>query len=187
MQFKELRRILQRVVLAGLPVAACGDSNPVDGDCEDHIRRTIYIDTPADPPLQFRIDACEADVDACIDLCSMTLQRLDVFEFPDECAAEFESDKVAVKVEYTVYTGGANCPVEGRRPAGLALPQRGAARSVAGAWLAEAAWLEAASIHAFLHLARELTAHGAPAWLVKCARGRSLLAARTKLSSPPLT
>ena len=170
-QFKELRRILQHVVLAGLPAAGCATDVIDTGDCEDNIKRTIYIDTPADPPLQFRIDACQADVDACLELCSMTLQRVDVFASPTACAAEFESDKVAVKVEYTVWNGGLGCPVEGRRPAGLALPQGGAARTAAGAWLAEAAWLEAASIHAFLHLARELSAHGAPEWLVKCALG----------------
>ena len=170
-QFKELRRILQHVVLAGLPAAGCATDVVDAGDCEDHIRRTVYVDTPADPPMQFRIDACQADIDACLDLCKMTLTRLDVFAEPTACTAEFESEKVAVKVEYTLWQGGIGCPVEGRRPAGLALPAGGAARTVAGAWLAEAAWLEAASIHAFLHLARELTSHGAPGWLVKCALG----------------
>jgi hypothetical protein len=39
-----------------------------------------------------------------------------------------------------------------------------------GAWLAKAAWLEAASVHAFLRLERELELHGAPTELIERAR-----------------
>jgi hypothetical protein len=56
-------------------------------------------------------------------------------------------------------------PNPGRRPSGL----RGAtiaSRCDVGQWLAGAAHLEAASVHAFRRLARELAAHGAPAALV---------------------
>ncbi len=59
-------------------------------------------------------------------------------------------------------------PCTGRRTAGLDEPS-GATRAL-GATLARYAWLEAASVHAFRRLARELRAYGAPAELVCAAR-----------------
>jgi hypothetical protein len=57
----------------------------------------------------------------------------------------------------------------GRRPAGLNEARRPRCRS-AGDYLARAASLEAASVVAFRHLARELTAHGAEPDLIAAAR-----------------
>lgn len=54
----------------------------------------------------------------------------------------------------------------GRRPEGLAHRRHA---TTAGAWLAEVARLEAASVPAFERLARELAAHGAPRRLVQAA------------------
>ena len=54
----------------------------------------------------------------------------------------------------------------GRRPAGLAAESELCSGNPAGQFFAEAARLEAASVPAFAHLARELRAHGAPAVLV---------------------
>jgi hypothetical protein len=61
------------------------------------------------------------------------------------------------------------CPGPGRRPAGLAAPAP-APGCATGQFFAEAARLEAASVHAFRVLGRELAAHGAPARLVAAAR-----------------
>jgi hypothetical protein len=64
--------------------------------------------------------------------------------------------------------------VTGRRPEGLAAPERvafGADRTDPVArYLAELAWLEAASVPAFERLARELGAHGAPRRLQTASR-----------------
>ena len=57
----------------------------------------------------------------------------------------------------------------GRRPDGLE-PAAPAGGSVVGAYFADIAHLEAASVHAFSRLADELAAHGAPARLVRAAR-----------------
>lgn len=59
--------------------------------------------------------------------------------------------------------------VEGRRPAGFA-PSRCAAPSALVQFFARAAQYEAASVAAFLIVAQELSAHGAPAPLVEAAR-----------------
>lgn len=67
------------------------------------------------------------------------------------------------------YTISCLCLV-GRMPSGLELeaPERG--RSALGTYLAQGAALESSSVRAFEQLARELTAHGAPASLVARAR-----------------
>src|SRR5262249_18706716 len=63
----------------------------------------------------------------------------------------------------------------GRIPAGLARPRRrraaspGVAPSTLGAYFADAAHLEDASVHAFRRLRRELLAHGAPPRLLRAA------------------
>jgi hypothetical protein len=62
------------------------------------------------------------------------------------------------------------CPVGGRFPPGLELVWQATGGDDLGLALAESAALEAASIRAFVHLARELAAHGAPAALVVRAR-----------------
>ncbi|HEY2366339.1 MAG TPA: ferritin-like domain-containing protein [Polyangiaceae bacterium] len=58
----------------------------------------------------------------------------------------------------------------GRRPAGLVDAHRMARAGSLGEALARSAWLEAASVHAFRRLARELRAYGAPSELVHAAR-----------------
>ena len=62
------------------------------------------------------------------------------------------------------------CGSDGRRPEGLEDIGRLEADTLLGALHAQMAWLEAASVPAFLRLAEELAAHGAPEVLVKAAR-----------------
>ena len=64
----------------------------------------------------------------------------------------------------------ASCLYDGRRPEGLAEARDAEACCEVGALYAHVAWLEAASVPAFLRLAEELAAHGAPAEVVKAAR-----------------
>ncbi|WP_147443922.1 hypothetical protein [Corallococcus sicarius] len=59
---------------------------------------------------------------------------------------------------------------DGRRPEGLRDALASQSGDALGALFAHAAWLEAASVPAFLRLADELKAHGAPESLVKAAR-----------------
>jgi hypothetical protein len=72
---------------------------------------------------------------------------------------------VTVKQDVVIKNGDPNC-VSGRRPEGLA-PHARSCDDAIGAFFAECAYLEAASVPAFERLARELRAHGAPARLVK--------------------
>jgi hypothetical protein len=68
---------------------------------------------------------------------------------------------------YYIEPGG--CRTDGRHPEGL-LAGRVESRCALGALFAEMAWLEAASVPAFLRLAEELKAHGAPDALIRAAR-----------------
>jgi len=62
------------------------------------------------------------------------------------------------------------CGGAGRRPPGLvAVPHHALPDDDTCAWLAEAAHLEAASVHAFSRLRRELANHGAPRTLLRAA------------------
>ncbi len=100
---------------------------------------------------------------------------------PQECSAICPHDSGATGFGCSATTVGGveviacNCAHTGRRPAGLsAPPPRG---STVGTFLAHCAWLEAASVHAFRHLERELASHGAPAKLV----ARAARAAREEI------
>lgn len=64
--------------------------------------------------------------------------------------------------------------VEGRRPAGMMLPESTPGASIVGDYFARAAYLEAASSVAFTRLGRELEAHGAPDELVDACRSARL-------------
>jgi len=93
----------------------------------------------------------------------------------DTCGQGTHEDEVLLSVSSTgdvsvvqdvvIETGDPNC-VSGRRPEGLA-PHARRSQDALGAFFAECAYLEAASVPAFERLARELRAHGAPARLVK--------------------
>jgi hypothetical protein len=72
---------------------------------------------------------------------------------------------VTVKQDVVIKNGDPNC-VSGRRPEGLA-PHARTCDDALGAFFAECAYLEAASVPAFERLARELRAHGAPTRFVK--------------------
>jgi hypothetical protein len=170
MQFRELRRVLQSIVLATLPAACMG---PFDGgdECDTTVVRSFDFEVPSDPPLDLRVESCRLDADACRALCDLLVQRAGV---PGgSCTVTFEGDAVHAVSSFTEHSSSTACnpgsASEGRRPAGLVQPCTFEATSAIGAWLAEAAWLEAASIPAFIYLARELDMHGAPGALARLA------------------
>jgi hypothetical protein len=166
-QVKRLRRILQSVVFAGLPATAACD-NSIFTDCVETHVQDFTSKVNADPPFQFKAESCRVDVDACMPLCVSLMRRAGLGALPDTCDVTFDGDEVTARIKYETYSNGGGCPAEGRRPDGLVDAGRIPGNPI-GAWFARAAWLEAASIHAFLHLANELKDHGAPRELQKLA------------------
>jgi hypothetical protein len=173
MRFRNLRRVLQGIVVAGLPVVGLpvvGAGCDLVSDCYDSHARTFSIQLPAEAQMQFRIDRCAADPETCMEVCQLVMERELLGGSMTSCEVDVSDSRAFVFLEYETYGGGSDCPVEGRRPAGLAPPAHRGGTGAVGAWLAQAAWLEAASVYAFAQLARELEGHGAPNGLVLGAR-----------------
>lgn len=169
MRFRELRRVVQAIVLAGLPACEPGDIVRVEeGQCSRTVYRSFEVELPADPPLQLRVESCRVDMDACIELCRMLMARAEQ-PAPSACDVQLRDSEVQAIASYTESLSNPGCGAEGRRPPGLVDPRRIDAPDAVGRWLARAAWLEAASIPAFVYLARELDRHGAPRGLVRAA------------------
>jgi hypothetical protein len=164
------RRTLQAIVLAGLPLAGCDGGEPEDGvGCEpSQETRRISLDFPTDAPTRLKLESCRVDLDVCMAVCQEArgmLRPLPAGELRiAECKVAFFADRADVEMLLRH-----DCVVDGRRPSGLAPMAPPSARDRAGAWLAKAAWLEAASIFAFVELGRELEDRGAPAALARAA------------------
>ena len=124
-RYRELRNLLQPIVIAGLPVIAAGFvESVIDTDCIDTLERSYRFETPADPPLQFRIDRCRLDVDVCKELCQLAIERDSVDSEPSRCHVSFGGSGVSVDVSFEVFTSGDGCSRGGdptfRRSDGLA-------------------------------------------------------------------
>ncbi|RKH50390.1 ferritin-like domain-containing protein [Corallococcus llansteffanensis] len=85
----------------------------------------------------------------------------------------FPSGEVREVERYVLKEGDPNCTV-GRRPVGLQVADACESTDVLGQYFAEAAHLEAASVHAFLRLREELALHGAGPDLQDAARRSAL-------------
>lgn len=170
------RTWLRRIAL-GLPLVVAPAAVPLAAamtgcTCPDHTRTSPIDGTQAATILDAQgvatVAGCRAVCDA-------------IFVMPDAgagadggafnrefgtargCHVISESEQLEVRCEYP--TG---C-IGGRRPLGLA--ERSATRiSGAGAWLARMAWMEAASVDAFVELAADLERLRAPASLARMAR-----------------
>jgi hypothetical protein len=164
-----LRRTLIQLVLAATPLAAGGCVFD-DGDpCSELRERNVRLPEPPPMDLVALVDACEADEARCIELCTAVLHQTNSFSSPASCEVTHDATGHDVGMTYFVSTGASGCPVDGRRPAGLARARKPRA-GITGTHLARSAWYEAASVHAFVGLARQLARHGAPAALRDAAK-----------------
>lgn len=71
--------------------------------------RTFDVATPADDaPMQFQIDRCRVDVDACTDLCALALERNQIPGVQTHCHVAFSADIAQIDVTYgcSVPSGG---------------------------------------------------------------------------------
>jgi hypothetical protein len=185
-----LRKCIWGIVAAGAPIAACGSNDPCKSSpcCGNPPSPQTYTVTyTVCPPIDFDAseassDAGGADADDASDNDAAQVDASDDVAPPpvcyatcdQACAAERPSNMGGAPfcqgTEAGAGDGGtvvAQCELMmlcGRRFDGLS--------DVVGCGedFARAAWLEAASIHAFRRLARELRAHGAPDDLVAAAR-----------------
>ncbi len=165
-----LRPILVRVVLAQLSAlgatSCCSEEPPLEAD--------VSFD---DPPAETAelLARCARDAGDCGPLCDAALKQVlgeDALmsgAFIVDCTLTVTAGQGTIV--HLVYEDGSIC---GRAPVGLASSGRVETDDAVGAWLAEAAHLEAASVVAFVQLAVDLARLGAPTALVE----RALAAAR---------
>ncbi len=80
-------------------------------DCIEHIHQTAAFPTPNDDTaLQFKIDRCELDSDACTELCTLALQRSGVGNPVTGCSVDFSTAQVTVNVTFDQATNAPGCP-----------------------------------------------------------------------------
>src|SRR5258708_7229206 len=146
------------LVLDGMFLAVLGCSNsgtpipgPGGGGCVE-----------AGSPISYALCSADAGADAgdagCATSCTEPCKQYAGYS----CSENGVDGSVAYATCVHIQCAG------GRRPHGLGMPR--AAGVGLEAWLAEMAWMEAASVHAFVRLACELEHHGAPRWLVRGAK-----------------
>lgn len=104
--------VLASLVVLGALIGGGGCvKSVIDTDCFDTIERTYHFQTPAEPSLQFHIDRCHLDAEACKELCQEALDRDNRDSEPTRCHVTFKSSDVSVNVSFEVVTDGKDCPV----------------------------------------------------------------------------
>ena len=172
----DLETLLRRLMLMGVPLLAdvacsassCPSSTPVTTD------RFVEIPNPSLSSAggasgNVSLDAYQhcADTLDCQLLCEQYFEPKGLFFTSCERVSTDALDPAAERLALHAKT---YYPCEGRRPEGCrTLPAPSRALRETGAFLSRAAYLEGVSVPAFTRLQRELTAHGAPAPLVRAA------------------
>lgn len=145
MRTSALQRLLHGVLLAGAPFALAdcvfGASSCPDDGAEPPVIKTVPVEVSF-------ANGGEPDATQCQELCGADVLT---------CARETAGSVLCVNPPF---------PCEGRRPVGLRQAKRPTASGFA-CFLADAGWLEAASVQAFGVLRCELRAHGAPRRLLR--------------------
>lgn len=93
------------VPLAVLGLAGClypeGGDDDSQGDCTDEASREFQVTTPsADSQIQFRIDACRVDADACMSLCEIVMERVGMQPTVTVCNVTFTAETAKLDVTY---------------------------------------------------------------------------------------
>ena len=129
--------VLRRTLAVGLlVVGGCSSDDNTTGDCSiTHETKTITTPDPSeDPGLQFKIQSCRVDANACPRLCALAMQQAGIdisgggqfngTEVPTPggtistpvnpavaCDVLFKNGNVEMTVQYDVYTSTNGCPV----------------------------------------------------------------------------
>ncbi|MCC7541609.1 MAG: ferritin-like domain-containing protein [Deltaproteobacteria bacterium] len=151
-------RDLALIAAAAGPTAGCW------AECPNETGSSALIE-PYDAELESLVEACltsNRDLVQCAPLCIALIERdTGVVLYGPSWVVECAIDEPGSVVHWSYAN---DCGGAGRRPAGYA--GSGRARGTLGAHFAEQTRLEAASVRAFVELARALASHGAPRLLV---------------------
>lgn len=164
---RRLRALFQKLATSGGLLA--GSGRLMYGCCPPAPTPTAseHVIDPRSMMWKSLVAACRADDDACVSICSLLVfgptppenGAITACVLRDRTASE-----MSVHAEHVLFE---EC-IAGRRPPGLVAAAAPVGSPVA-VWLAEVARLEAASVPAFVLVARDLVALGAPPALVAAA------------------
>jgi len=96
MRFRQLRRLLLGVGLAGLSACSNNPLTPCGNPQSAHYDLTISHPTPA---MQLRIESCRVDADACSDLCNAAAQAGQVNGSVSKCDVSFDAQSAYVSID----------------------------------------------------------------------------------------
>ncbi|MBA3458224.1 MAG: ferritin-like domain-containing protein [Deltaproteobacteria bacterium] len=155
-----LRRVLARAVFVGVAATQNGCCCPAEEDPAVD----IAVDRST-PEMAALIDRCEANPDDCEELCRAPFEAAfaDQYYAVVGCEVEPVADGA---IAHVAYSDGSAC---GRAPERLVACEWSAGGDPVDGWLARAAYLEAASVIAFVHLTADLSRHRAPRPLIAAA------------------
>jgi hypothetical protein len=148
---------LQHTIIAALASAGIACTCP-DGEVE----REYTVKTTGDAAYAELVTRCLEDDLSCADLCMALLSPEErEYDMPSviECRLDLNTGNNQARVQAT-YVFPADC-VGGRRPSGQVSCTQPVADPVSH-WIATMTTLEASAVYAFVQLARDLLAHGAP-------------------------
>ena len=78
--------------------------------CFDHVGSDVAFMTPnPDTALQFQIDRCQLDADACAELCTMALLHAGATTPATACHVEFSATQATVHATFDRPTGAPGC------------------------------------------------------------------------------
>ena len=179
-----IERLLQRAMLAGLAAASprcvsepmSVDATPLDATVADALAAPTDTPMACDASLEWR-GSCEFNVRLACGVPSTLPPEVldggvstDCQRFCQDVVPSFGSRSgiwictliASPTPQGVVVRCGVPCPIDGRRPAGFLDPPLPADLDATQRFLATSTVLEAVSVVAFEHLARELAHHGAP-------------------------
>ena len=159
---RRLRRLLGRAVFLGVAATQNGCCCP-----EEELPVVDVELARSDAEIATLIDRCEANPEDCEPLCRAALEA----EFADEAQYYLilECDVTVQAPGALVHVGYDDASSCGRAPNALLACGRSSGGDPLVRWLARAAYLEAASVAAFVQLAADLVHHRAPRALVAAA------------------
>jgi hypothetical protein len=147
--------------------ATCSDPPEFLDGADDGSGCDYFLEVPCGLPPDSAVENCYLLLTQCLQICGHNVNCQVAMPQCNPDAGGTYSGPGPVKIECGTFKIG--CGSVGRRPDGLVEPAPVPASDPVGAWFAEVAHLEAASITAFRRLRRELQTHGAPRRLVHAA------------------
>ena len=106
--------LLLGLALAGTSGACIVVDSMLAVDCIEHVRQDVPFATPNDDAaLQFKLDRCRLDHDACAEVCTLALERSGIGDPASACQVEFGATQAIVHVTFDRQTGAPGCLPQG--------------------------------------------------------------------------